>query len=246
MLIDEMLPGPNSIAWDGRNRSGEPVPFDTYQCQIRVVVGEAHYVSFDVETSFEGMRMYEVAYDHSRTPLPIYWNDTDVQHLAQIMPNGDISPPTSGSYGIYSGSYSDAAVPHGISNSGNARAWGQFSGSSKGNDNYLDSYTWIESTLSGTIELTAIDGMMDSDADNVSDYEEICVGGTDPDNPDSDGDGVNDDIDMCVGDDTYGDNNGDGICDPPTCDDGVMNGDETDIDCGGGLCLANFFPRTFL
>jgi len=80
MLIDEMLPGPNSIAWDGRNRSGEPVPFDTYQCQIRAVVGEAHYVSFDVETSFEGMRMYEVAYDHSRTPLPIYWNDTDVQH----------------------------------------------------------------------------------------------------------------------------------------------------------------------
>ncbi|TNF34625.1 MAG: hypothetical protein EP329_07025, partial [Deltaproteobacteria bacterium] len=31
----------------------------------------------------------------------------------------------------------------------------------------------------------------------------------------------------------------DGLCDPaPTCEDGVMNGDETDVDCGGATCDA--------
>jgi hypothetical protein len=27
-----------------------------------------------------------------------------------------------------------------------------------------------------------------------------------------------------------------GSCQPPTCNDGVHNGDETDVDCGGATC----------
>ena len=77
-------------------------------------------------------------------------------------------------------------------------------------------------------------------ATEVIDSEEVGDDDVDEDgipawvDSDADGDGIPD------GEDGTDDEDGDGIpnyLDPaPNCTDGVMNGDETDVDCGGGTC----------
>ncbi|MBL4636927.1 MAG: hypothetical protein JKY56_23950, partial [Kofleriaceae bacterium] len=88
---------------------------------------------------------------------------------------------------IDSGDYSSAAVAN-----TNARSWGNFTSSGKGNQNYLDTYTWLDSAESALITFQAVDVAIDSDGDGLGDFEESCYYGTDPANPDTDGDGVND------------------------------------------------------
>ncbi len=186
LLIGESSVGQNIVAWDGLH-NGIPVESGEYNCRVRVNMGEFHYVGRDIETSYPGMRMYEVFSDGNRAPLVMRWNDANVQGNAVTMDNGQVGIETSGSEGIFSGTYGSESVPN-----VNARSWGRWVGAGKGNVAYLDTYVWLASATSTLIAVTAADPSIDTDGDGASDYEEDCSFGTDPSNPDTDGDGTND------------------------------------------------------
>jgi hypothetical protein len=147
VLIGPAAPGNNVVPWDGLDGNGNPVPLGSYSCVIRVTVGEFHYVAADIETSFPGMRMFEVEEDQDRRPLRMFWNDTAVQAGGATMANAETSPVTSPQDGLLSGT--GPATAFSVENpDGNARAWGQFhpSGISKGDMAYLDTFAWVAAT----------------------------------------------------------------------------------------------------
>lgn len=187
LLIGTSASGWNTVAWDGLDNNGATVPTGTYDCLLQVNGGEFHYVAYDIETSFEGFRLYELDSSYTRTALDMYWDDSNVQSNAITMPDGQTSLESSGESGMASGAYTDSAAAN-----TNARAWGNWVYNGKGNNAYLDTYTWLESDSTVTIEFTSSDSTTDSDGDGISDYEERCWYGTDPDVADTDGDGIDD------------------------------------------------------
>ncbi|MBL4633924.1 MAG: hypothetical protein JKY56_08630, partial [Kofleriaceae bacterium] len=174
LKIGSTSSGVNAVLWDGTHQ-GSSVPYGTYNCRVTVNIGEFHYVGSDIETSYQGMRMYELASDGSRSGLVMNWNDSAVQSAANTMLNGEKGLATSGETGIDSGDYSASAVAN-----SNARSWGNFTSSGKGNQNYLDTYTWLASADSALISFQAVDVAIDSDGDGLGDFEESCYYGTDP------------------------------------------------------------------
>lgn len=185
-LVGTTSPGVNTVLWDGTHQ-GSNVSVGSYTCRVRVNIGEFHYVGSDIETAYEGIRMFEVSADGTRAGLNMLWNDYAVQSAANTMLNGEEGLVTAGEGGIDSGDYAAAAVAN-----VNARSWGNFTSSGKGNRNYLDTYVWLANADSATINVSAVDASVDTDSDGLSDFEENCFYGTDPNDPDSDGDGVED------------------------------------------------------
>jgi len=186
LLVGASSIGLNEVQWDGLHE-GVEVAVGTYDCRVQVNIGEFHYVGADIETSYPGMRLYEVHPDLTRSPLHMYWNDTAVQANAQPMPNTAIGLGNSGAQGIFPDAYDTIAVPN-----VNTRAWGNWNSGGKGNQAFLDTFTWLESSTSSTIEVQAVDALADADADGAGDFEEACAFGTDPGDPDTDDDGTND------------------------------------------------------
>lgn len=186
LLVGTTAPGLNSVSWDGQ-LAGSPVSAGNYDCRVTINVGEFHYVGADIETSFPGLRLYEVHADENRSPLSMFWNDEAVQPNAQAMPSGEFGLERSGATGVFSDAYSLAAEAN-----VNARAWGNWNSGGKGNVAFLDTYTWLASSDSTSIVVSAVDPTTDTDGDGAGDYEESCVFGTDPGDPDSDDDGVPD------------------------------------------------------
>ncbi len=186
LLVGASDIGLNEVPWDGLHQGVEVTTGD-YECQVRVNIGEFHYTGTDIETSYPGLRLYEVHPDLSRSPLPMFWNDAAVQANAQPMPDGQLGLENSGSQGIFPGPYDSAATPN-----VNSRSWGNWNGGGKGNQGLLDTFTWLESSASSTIQIQAVDALADADGDGAGDFEEACAFGTDPTDPDTDDDGVND------------------------------------------------------
>ena len=216
-LLGTAVEGPNSVVFNGLDNAGNPFPEGEHACVVRVTVGEFHYVGRDIETSFPGLRMYQVTPEGTFLPLRMFWNDTLVQGRAVTMPApfDYVSAATSGPNGVDSGPVTSAAVPVGegaaFDPSQNARAWGDFTGAGKGNDAWLDTYTWLDDEATAPITIrAATDG--DSDGDGLLDITETCTTTTDPNNPDSDGDSINDFIETREGRAGI-DSDGDGIID---------------------------------
>ena len=254
LVLGAATTGVNEVPFDGLDNNGVPFPIGTHQCVVRVTVGEFHYVGRDIETSFRGLRMWQVQRDSSRLPLDMYWNDALVQSNAITMPApfAFVAASTSGPTGLNSGDRSAATVPLGetvVRPGANARAWGDFVsvggvGTGKGNEAYLDTYTWLSEALSAPLTINAVDGTLDTDMEGLTDYIEVCATGTDPNDPDSDGDSIDDSVETrrgMTGIDTDGDSiidaldpDDDGDC-VPTIDedpdgDGDPTNDDTDMD----------------
>ena len=231
LILGDASPGVNTVPFDGFDNNGNPFSVGDHQCIARVTVGEFHYVGRDIETSFPGLRMFQVSPLGVFAPLRMYWNDALVQANAVRMPVpfNYFSAETTGINGVSSGDPADATVPVGqgaaFDPSQNARAWGNFvvgggGGNGKGNEAYLDTYTWLHDAVAGPITITSVDGGDDLDGDMLTDYVERCITGTDFDDPDSDGDSVGDFIETeggMPGIDTDGDSMIDGL---DTDDDG--------------------------
>jgi hypothetical protein len=156
--------GTNEVSWDGLDNGGEPIPAGSYDCQVTVTVGEVHFVASDVETSYPGMRMYEMASQGSRLALPMIWNDHLVQRQDEPMPNGEESLVSPGPEGLDPGNYDAEAVPN-----VNARAWGAFTEEGKGNYTYLDTFVWLRSATSDTVRIEVLDGVTDDNHDGKPD-----------------------------------------------------------------------------
>lgn len=189
--------GANTIIWNGANNAGTPAAPNTYNCIVRVNVGEFHYVAEDIETAFPGIRMYRVSANKTtRTPINMYWDDTLVAADAENMPApiSALSPSSAVSTGLSPGAYGTAAeafryvaaVP-----TGNARGWGNFDDDGKGNDTFLDQFSAADTAQSAAFQVKVLADGGDEDTDGLTNARE-CTIGTDPDDSDSDDDGVSD------------------------------------------------------
>ncbi len=140
MLSGLTVPGANSVYWDGRDRFGFELALGSYDVRIFVSVGECHLIMNGAETLYQGLRIFEVLGDLSRIGVAMYWNDSEIQANAVVMPNGQPGLENSGPSGVSSGSPVDEAVAN-----SNTHAWGDFnlSGLGKGGDARLD--TWARS-----------------------------------------------------------------------------------------------------
>ncbi len=165
-LTGGTIEGVNEVEWDGLDNAGEPIPGGVYDCEVTVTVGEVHFAANDVETSYPGMRMYEMASQGSRQPLPMIWNDYLVQDLAEGMPDGQIGLVSPGPEGLDSGNYDEAPRPNVTS-----RAWGSFTESGKGNYTYLDTFVQMRSSTSTTMQVEIVDGFTDENKDG---YPDTC------------------------------------------------------------------------
>jgi cysteine-rich repeat protein len=179
--------GTNSVLWSGTNANGQPVAPGVYNCRVEVTVGEFHYLGIDIETSYQGLRMFAVSAAAARTPLTMYWDDSLVQANALTMPNGQVGLQSPGPAGMSSGAYGASPFAN-----LNARAWGNFVSTGKGNDAVLDTFTFLGRATSAAIPVTIANPATDTDGDRVSDFTERCVLGTDPTRPDTDADGLDD------------------------------------------------------
>lgn len=240
-LLGDATSGSNHVTWDGTDNTGASIPAGVYECQVWLTTGEFHYVGRDIETSYEGFRLYEVQADATRRGLAMFWNDAEVQSSDVTMPNGDYGLESSGADGIDPGTYGTSATPN-----VNARSWGQFISTSKGNDAYLDTYAWLYRDIGETFTITVVDNTLDSDGDNLIDAYEDCESGTDPYDPDTDHDGARDDYEVLdlPTDALDSDSDDDGVLDgeeigdpespTDTDEDGLINGVDADDD-GDGL-----------
>ncbi len=231
-ILGEATVGTVEVPVDGTDNTGVPLAADSLQCIVKVTVGEFHFVANDIETSYEGFRLFNVDATLARFGLFMFWNDSEVQSGAVTMPNGDVSLETSGALGMFSGDYTDATDPN-----VNARSWGAFTVASKGNTTYLDTYTWIDAADSLPFDLEVYDIVGDTDGDNLVDGEESCLWGTDPDLVDTDADGLDDYEEAILGqsDPTNPDTDGDGLTDGEETPDPLTPGDSD----GDGLEDAN-------
>jgi hypothetical protein len=209
----DVFMGTTDLVWAGLTDDGSPLTGGTYDCELKVVVGEIHLVAADIETAFEGIRLFDVDSDLRRTGLPMFWNDVLVQDAAVEMPNGQIGLENSGPTGIDSGASTDDHSPN-----VNARSWGSFSRESKGEQTYLDTWTWLSDARAIPFEVTVADSLTDTDGDGLSDGEEICLVGSPPFVSDADGDGLLDGEEVSIGSDPL---------DPDSDGDGWLDGEET-------------------
>jgi len=201
-ILDDAIIGVNTVTIDGYDNAENPITGGTYDCIVRLTVGEFHFVGRDVETSYEGFRLFVVDDLGNRDGLTMFWNDAAVAYkdfdpldpydpysplVRRQMPGGEESLDTSGPLGIDSGDYLDPTIPN-----VNARSWGDNTQFGKGNDSFLDTYTYIASHDSDASALNVFDVVVDADGDALSDGAEECTWGTDPDVADTDGDGLDD------------------------------------------------------
>ena len=218
VLLAPVTAGANRIAWDGL-LNGAIVPAGDYDCRARVTVGELHYVALDIETAYQGLRLFEVGDQGNRTPLAMFWDDRGVSG-SRALDNGETSAATSPAGGLSSGAYSAPFNSYSEQDAtGNARGWGQFIASGVGNDAFLDTFGALATSAQVTADFRALNLLDDTDSDDVLDIDELCFFGTDPQDPDTDGDFITD------GDETDG-----GLVAVDTDADGVIDALDTDSD----------------
>ncbi len=248
LVVGSTSIGSNTVSWNGRNNAGDPVPAGSYNCQVRINVGEFHYVARDVETSYEGLRLFEWTPSGPRNPLSMHWNDTlivpDPMTDDIAMDNGEVPPARSPAAGVDSGDYANPANPYTLTDtSGNARAWGNYVASGRGEATFLDTFAWVRSTASTNIAVDTVEAGADTDSDGLSDGTESCVLGSDPNEADTDGDGVSDAAETSSGanQDTDGDGTPD-VLDTDDDGDGVLTiyegaNPDSDLDPSTGATL---------
>jgi uncharacterized protein (TIGR03382 family) len=168
-LVGEAVTGTNTVPWDGLNNAGDPVTPGNYECKAMLTVGEVHYVAGDTETCFQGLQMYGLDPTGRRTPLNMYWNDSEVQDTDVLLPDGSVSLESSGANGMASGAYADAPVAN-----TNARAWGNYTEFGKGNISWLDTTTWLNRTISGAVTIRVLDPLEDANGNGIPDVDEDC------------------------------------------------------------------------
>ncbi|MBI4816377.1 MAG: thrombospondin type 3 repeat-containing protein [Deltaproteobacteria bacterium] len=201
-LVGQAVVGENRVDWNGTNPGGAVIPVGTYDCSVALSAGEFHFIAYDVETIYPGMRLFRVRPNLDSVPLNMFWNDNLVQSTDIRMPNNQFGVETSGPNGLSSGAYAAATTAN-----ANARAWGNFQATSKGNDSFLDTFVWVERAVSSEFQII-VRPLGDSDGDRVPDHVERCELGTNPNNPDTDTDTIDDFVESNGGTRVNTDGNG--------------------------------------
>jgi uncharacterized repeat protein (TIGR01451 family) len=124
VLFGTTTPGTSSVQWDGRGFNNAVLPAGTYNAQVRLRIGEYHFVAYDAETSgggtSDGLSIWKWK-TGSRSQILNFWDDATYL--------GSFSGATTNLTGGLSG------TPAGT------HTWGNFNAGSIGDTNYID--TWV-------------------------------------------------------------------------------------------------------
>ena len=125
LLLGSVVSGSNQISWDGTDANGNTLPPAVYDAQLRVSLGEYHFVTRDAETSGgteDGLTIFQANADGSTDNTQVYWDDeTRLSSPAgtTTLPNGQSSATSAGHH-----------------------TWGDFTGAGIGNERYIDTYVY--------------------------------------------------------------------------------------------------------
>jgi hypothetical protein len=186
LLLGAASNGTNTVNWDGKYPNGSPVSSGVYSAQIQIRTGEYHFIAQDVETSggttdggttwSPGLAIFR-AIDASTTEnTKVYWDD---ETELSSDPDATSNVPD----GVTSGSTADAdsdGKPDGF------HTWGNFTSSSVGNDNNIDTYVYGPS-VTATVNI-AVAPNETGDSDGVTSSTELSAGNF----GDGNGDGTDD------------------------------------------------------
>lgn len=198
VLLGEATSGVNEVEWDGKYANNEPVPEGNYNARLQLRIGEFHFVASDVETSggqaedltwTNGLTIYKATGANTVENTTVYWDDsqlTEEYYDEELGEEFDIPAPTAKSNlpsGVTSGSMTDA------DNDGRAdgfHTWGDFTSSSVGNNNNIDTFVYGASDIEYiTMGVAPIDG---TDDDGISSSVEFSANN----DGDGNGDGIQD------------------------------------------------------
>jgi len=167
--------GTNTIPFDGNDNNGNPLPVGVYEAQAQVRLGEFHFVANDAETSGggaaatgsgDGLTVYQADSGGGTTPTLVYWDDITVLGAAA---GGTSSVPA----GALSG------TPAGY------HTWGDFGASSFGNNRFIDTYVYGDTTYaSGEVGVVNDDNYMSAlvdITDNTTPGQDLALEVTDSD-----------------------------------------------------------------
>ncbi len=172
--------------FDGRDADGVALTAESLTCQVDFLQGAVHVLLGDVTTAYEGVRLFPRENSASFTEGLLFFNDVLVQDQGGDLPYGlGAAAVSSGPDGMSTRAPEIQADPN-----ENAHTWGDYSGTTKGTDAWLDTWLWTRRVTAGAITLKIIDPTADSDGDSLLDAHEHCLLGTKPNNEDSDGDGL--------------------------------------------------------
>lgn len=141
LLLGTVTAGPVSVSWNGTDAAGATLPAGTYRAQLRVRLGEYHFIANDAETSggtYDGLTIYLANSNGTTTNTLVYWDDATLLTGTSNLPGGALS--------------STAAGKH---------TWGTFTSNSIGNNAYIDTYVYgLTSAASSITAITASDALL--------------------------------------------------------------------------------------
>jgi uncharacterized repeat protein (TIGR01451 family) len=131
LLLGVAIPGTNSVVWNGRDNSNNPLPLGAYKAQLAVRLGEYHFVAGDAETSGggtnNGLTIYEAFRNGTQSDTSVYWDDFTLLGGTTTLPNGASSSTPAGKH-----------------------TWGNFSSTGFGNETYIDTYVYGNFTIANS------------------------------------------------------------------------------------------------
>ncbi|MCA9521988.1 MAG: hypothetical protein KC609_13490 [Myxococcales bacterium] len=224
VAVGEVSIGENVLPLPGNAIDGAPIPPGDYQLKIVLRAGELHLPLLDVAALDPGLRIFRLL---PGTPggvsTALYWNDSFVNDRPVR-----VFPEDASQSGVLSGDPAASEPICSIESNGasvNAHCW-PFDGG-VGDQRAIDSWVVADET-SLVLTATVIDPNADDDQDGLTNGEECALFGTDPQNADTDHGGVDDGTEVDVDQTDPLDGGDDRIC-----SNGKLDGDETDLDCGG-------------
>ncbi|SHG53516.1 DUF11 domain-containing protein, partial [Pedobacter caeni] len=158
--------GSNSVNWDGKDGSGNPLPSGNSPAKltVRLQGAEVHFPYFDMEINPNGIKLELLNEGLNAVESDVvFWDDTDI--TLTFGANNSPSNPINAS---------QSAVPAGTSSNTNGHKWGNNSSPASGtfgDNRSMDTWTFVlgaEETLSTVISTKIADLKVNSITPNVS------------------------------------------------------------------------------
>ena len=138
VIVGTAVPGSNTAFWDGRDGLGNPVPAATftYNAQLSINAGEAHFPLLDAEGS-GGLIITRTQPGSSPNPATVYYDDTDGNNNPLGTTGGPPNPIK--------------LLVGGNSATGNVHQFGNNTGTGFGDQKGIDTWTYFPSVATGLI-----------------------------------------------------------------------------------------------
>ena len=183
LLLGRMTANTKSqVNWDGTDAAGNTVPNASYPVRLELRVGEYHFIAEDAETSGGGTNDDGTGDDDGLTILQA----TDSTTLVGTQVYWDDETLLSGSSNLPSGVLSSTATT-----GAHRHTWGSFSSGGIGNDSFIDTYVFGNSTQESVTAVVAAANTAPTIDDGTFSVDENSANGTSvgtPTSNDPDGD----------------------------------------------------------